>query len=106
MAGAFDPDILQHFIESVGIYPVGSFVRLRSERIAMVIDEDPEDHEHPVVKPFYSLTQDCRIQGKVIHLAQCQGEDEIIGIADLSGLVLPEEKQLRDLLFLTAHKAS
>jgi hypothetical protein len=58
-----------------------------------------------VVKPFYSLAQDRRIQGKVIHLAQCQGEDEIVGVADLSGLVLPEEQQLRDLLFMSAHKA-
>ena len=72
----------------------------------MVIDEDPEDHEHPVVKPFYSLAQDRRIQGRIIHLARCQGEDEIVGIADLTGLVLPDEKQLRDLLFLTAHKAT
>lgn len=105
MSGAFDPEILHHFIESVGVYPIGSFVRLRSDRIAMVIDEDPEDFEHPVVKPFYSLALDRRIQARAIRLAQCQGEDEIVGIADLTGLILPEERQLRDLIFLSAHKA-
>jgi HD-GYP domain-containing protein (c-di-GMP phosphodiesterase class II) len=105
-SGAFDPEILQHFIESVGIYPIGSFVRLRSDRIAMVVDEDPEDFEHPVVKPFYSLKLDRRIQTKTINLARCQGEDEIVGIADLSGLILPEENQLRELIFLSAPKAA
>lgn len=105
MNGAFDGEILHQFIESVGIYPIGSFVKLRSDRIAMVIDEDPEDFLRPVVKPFYSLRLDRRIQGKPIRLAHCRGEDEIVAIADLSGLVLPDEKQLRDLIFLSAHKA-
>jgi HD-GYP domain-containing protein (c-di-GMP phosphodiesterase class II) len=106
MKGAFDEEILHHFIESVGLYPVGSFVRLRSDRLAMVIDEDPEDCEHPVVKPFYSLKLDRRIQARAIRLAHCRGEDEIVGFANLSGLILPDEAQLRDLIFLSAHKSA
>ncbi|MCB2050734.1 MAG: DUF3391 domain-containing protein [Novosphingobium sp.] len=104
MAGAFDADLLRHFIESVGIYPVGSFVRLRSDRLAMIVDEDPDEVDKPVVSPFYSLKTSGRIRPKTIALARCYGEDEIVGIADLAGLELPEPEQLRELIFLQTHK--
>ncbi len=100
----FDQDILHHFIEAVGIYPIGSFVRLRSDRLAMVVDENPDSLSHPVVRTFYSLTLGMRLRGETIDLANCYGEDEIIGIADLNGLVLPELSQLRDLIFIAACK--
>lgn len=102
----FDQDILRHFIEAVGIYPIGSFVRLRSDRLAMVVDESPDSASHPVVRTFYSLAQGRRLRGETIDLANCFGEDEIIGIADLDGLVLPELSQLRDLVFISACKTA
>lgn len=104
MGDAFDADILRAFIESVGIYPVGSFVRLQSDRLAMVIDEDPDQIDQPVVQPFFSLSINARIRTPPIELAHCFGEDKIVGIADLSGLILPEPAQLRDLIFMQAHK--
>ncbi len=105
MEGAFDPDILRQFIESVGLYPVGSFVSLRSGRLAMVIDEDRQDSTRPVVQAFYSLASQQRISPRRIELANCGDEDEITGIADLSGLGLPADQQLRELIFLGAHTA-
>ncbi|MEZ5744872.1 MAG: DUF3391 domain-containing protein [Sphingomonadaceae bacterium] len=104
MCDKFDPVILRHFVEAVGIYPVGSFVRLRSDRLAMVIDEDPEDVDQPTVSTFYSLETNERILPTKIELARCYGKDAIVGIADLSGLVLPEPEQLRELIFLQTHK--
>lgn len=104
MGDAFDPEVLRNFIESVGIYPIGSFVRLRSERLAMVVDVDREEVDKPTVRTFYSLASNERTRPATIDLARCYGEDEIVGIADLSGLMLPEPEQLRDLLFLQAHK--
>lgn len=105
MAGAFDPDILHKFIESVGVYPVGSFVRLRSNRLAMVIDENPEDSRKPIVRTFFSLTSMRRIGNTTIDLANCFGEDDIMDVADFSGLALPDEQQLRELIFLSSYKA-
>jgi HD-GYP domain-containing protein (c-di-GMP phosphodiesterase class II) len=104
MQGAFDDDILRLFIETVGIFPVGSFVTLRSGKIAMVIDEDSEDHTRPVVQAFYCLAQGERVLPHRIELAKRVGEDEITGIADLSAFELPDDAQLRELIFLSTYK--
>ena len=103
MEGAFDQDILRSFIESVGHYPVGSFVQLRSNKLAMVIDEDPGKGVSPTVIVFYCCEAKERIQEHKVALAKHDCEDEIVDIADLSGLGLPEESHLRDLLFLRAY---
>ncbi|QZH75298.1 MAG: DUF3391 domain-containing protein [Erythrobacter sp.] len=105
MEGAFDPVILRQFIESVGLYPVGSFVRLRSERIAMVIDEDKEANAKPVVQAFYSLATGKKMKPLRIILADSDEEDEIVDIADLSGLDLEAQERLREVLFLGAHSS-
>lgn len=104
MSGAFDEDILRHFIESVGLYPVGSFVRLRSDTLAMVIDEDRSDHTRPVVQVFYSLESGEQIKPHRLELARCGDRDRIIEIADLSGLNLPATTHLREMLFLSTYK--
>lgn len=104
MKGAFDDDILRHFIESVGLYPVGSFVRLRSDTIAMVIDEDQKDHTRPVVQAFYLLTEGKQIRPYRIELTRVGDEHRIMDIADLSGLGLPDPSYLREMIFLSTYK--
>jgi HD-GYP domain-containing protein (c-di-GMP phosphodiesterase class II) len=100
----FDADILERFVETVGVYPIGSFVRLRSGRLAMVIDEDPLDTALPTVRTFWSLPLARRLRGETIALAHCYGEDAIEGVADLSGLDLPEPARLRKSLLAAACK--
>ncbi|MBB4613104.1 HD-GYP domain-containing protein [Novosphingobium taihuense] len=100
----FDPDILERFVETVGVYPIGSFVRLRSERLAMVVDEDPADPALPTVRTFWSIPLSKRLRGETIALAHCYGDDAIEGIADISGLDLPDIDKLREALFTTACK--
>ncbi|MEO0643700.1 MAG: HD domain-containing phosphohydrolase [Pseudomonadota bacterium] len=104
MEDAFDPDILRSFIESVGLFPVGSFVVLSSEKLAMVIDEDFNDHTKPVVQAFYCLKNQERIRPFTIKLADTNEDDAIVSVADLSEFNLPEDGQLREMIFLTAHK--
>lgn len=105
MKGAFDQDIFRAFIESVGLYPIGSFVKLRSNRLAMVIDEDPKNSAKPVVQAFYSYTTGEQTKPMRIALAKAGVEHEIIDIADLSELDLPPVEHLRETLFLRAYKA-
>ena len=100
--GAFDEDILRLFIETVGLYPVGSFVELASGKLALVIDEDRKDPLRPVVQAFYSLERRERILPHRIAFAHEGTADQIVGIADLTGLELPPDALLRELIFLSA----
>lgn len=104
MAGAFDEEILHRFIESVGIYPVGSFVRLESDKLAMVVDEDRRDPLKPVVQAFYSLAAGERVEPHRIELARMGEQDGIVEVADLTGLDLPEASLLREMIFLSTYR--
>ena len=53
--GQFDPAIFGTFVKSVGIYPTGSLVRLHSNRLAVVIEQNPAALTMPVVRVFFSL---------------------------------------------------
>ena len=98
----FDPEILRDFIESVGVYPIGAFVRLRSQRVAMVVDIDPDDHALPVVRTFHSLATGKPLRGETIRLAQCWGDDAIEGIADLSEIEAPAVASLQERMLKAA----
>lgn len=59
--GHFDPKILATFIKSVGIYPVGSLVRMESGNLAVVLDQNDSDLTKPTVRLFYCITRRQRI---------------------------------------------
>ena len=48
--GHFDPAVFQAFVKTIGIYPVGSVVRLSSGRIAMVVEQNPQSLLTPKVR--------------------------------------------------------
>ena len=102
----YDPDILRAFIESVGVYPIGTFVRLRSGRVAMVVDIDPDDQARPVVRTFHSITANKPVRSENIRLAQCWGEDAVESIADLSQLPIYDLGKLQEKLLSEACKAA
>ena len=76
--GHFDPEVLAAFIRSVGIYPVGTLVRLRSDRLGLVIDQNPADLTKPVVRAFWSAGSRGPIPILDLDLAAPGGEDEIV----------------------------
>ena len=94
----FDAALLERLVETIGVYPVGAFVRMRSNRLAMVVDEDPSDPSSPTVRTFWSIELGKRLKGKTIMLAQCFGEDAIEGVADMSGFDPSELDKLRESL--------
>lgn len=49
----FNGELVQQFIRCVGIYPVGSLVRLGSGLIAIVLNNDAKNLLHPVVRVIY-----------------------------------------------------
>lgn len=103
--GQFDPAILKHFIDAMGIYPIGSVVRLRSNRLALVVNQDPSDQARPLVRVFYSISERRQVRPQDIALADCFGEDAIEGAADPAVYGISDFPQLRERLFTAAAKA-
>lgn len=109
MCGAgtgLDPAIMVNFVEMLGIYPIGAFVELRSGRIAMVVDEDPNEPTLPTAYTFWSKPLGKKIKAEIIVLSQCYGADEIVGIAQLGGLDLPPLGALRQSLLSAYARAA
>jgi putative nucleotidyltransferase with HDIG domain len=51
----YDHALVMQFVKTVGLYPVGTLVKLSNERIAMVLALHPTESSRPKVKVFYSL---------------------------------------------------
>lgn len=77
--GHFDQRVFQAFVKSVGIYPVGSLVRLESGRLAVVLEQHPETLLLPKVKVFFSTRSNLPLEQSVVDLARVQGQERIVG---------------------------
>jgi len=73
-AGHLDAKLVDQFIKCLGIYPVGSLVRLSSNRLAIVDAPNPDNPTKPKVKAFYSLQQNLFTTAKEIDLASSEDE--------------------------------
>ncbi|WP_185267012.1 HD-GYP domain-containing protein [Halopseudomonas xiamenensis] len=76
--GHFDDEIFQAFVKAVGIYPVGSLVRLDSGRIGVVIEQAPGSLLKPRVKVFFSQLLRQAIPLEIIDLSQPGCSDRIV----------------------------
>lgn len=72
--GHFDPGIFKAFVKSLGIYPVGTLVKLKSGRLAVVVEQN-KNLLKPVVKVFYSTQS--RMYLPVTTLDLSLGMDEV-----------------------------
>jgi HD-GYP domain-containing protein (c-di-GMP phosphodiesterase class II) len=52
----FDPKLLETFVRMVGIYPVGSMVRLSTGELALVVKANPTDSSRPFVRLLFDRT--------------------------------------------------
>jgi HD-GYP domain-containing protein (c-di-GMP phosphodiesterase class II) len=80
--GHFDERIFQAFVKSIGIYPVGSLVKLRSGRLAVVVDQTGVSLLAPKVKVFFSTKSNLRISPEVIDLSRPSESDKIVSIEE------------------------
>ena len=80
--GHLDPRLFQAFVKSIGIYPVGSLVRLESGRIAVVMEQNVASLVTPKVKVFFSTKSDLRIPPEVIDLSVAGTTDKIVARED------------------------
>jgi HD-GYP domain-containing protein (c-di-GMP phosphodiesterase class II) len=80
--GHFDPKVFQAFVKSLGIYPIGSLVRLQSGRIGVVMAQSGGSLLLPRVKVFFSIRKDARIEPALIDLAAPGCTEKITGRED------------------------
>ncbi len=67
--GHFDPTVFQAFVKSLGIYPTGSFVRLESGRLGVVIEQGEKSLLKPKVRVFFSSKSQAYIKPETVDLA-------------------------------------
>jgi putative nucleotidyltransferase with HDIG domain len=86
--GHFDEYLFQMFVRTVGIYPVGALVRLASNRLAVVV----EQNEDALLTPKVALLLDCKrrqwLTADCIDLAA--SEDRIVRAENAEAWGLPD----------------
>jgi putative nucleotidyltransferase with HDIG domain len=82
--GHFDTKLLQTFVRSIGIYPVGSLVRLASGRVALVVQAGEQSLLKPKVHIFWSLHAQREIKPEELDLGDSFCTDSITGAEDSS----------------------
>lgn len=80
--GHFDDAIFKAFVKCLGIYPVGSFVGLKSGRLGAVIDQGANSLLTPIVKVFYCTKYKYYIPVEIIDLSKKNVKDQILGTED------------------------
>jgi len=75
--GHFDRPIFLTFVKTLGIYPIGSIVKLRSGRTALVIRQNHKDLTKPVVKAFTTALSIEALESEIIDLSSPDQEDVI-----------------------------
>ncbi|MDW3686133.1 HD-GYP domain-containing protein [Cupriavidus sp. CV2] len=76
----FDRTVFQAFTRSIGIYPLGTVLRLRSGRLAVVFAQNDNEPLRPLVKVFYSVSEAAHLGPQTLDLSAA--EDTIVGFED------------------------
>tara|TARA_R110000764_G_scaffold112134_7_gene199046 strand:+ start:24453 stop:25682 length:1230 start_codon:yes stop_codon:yes gene_type:complete len=77
--GHFDTELFQRFVRMLGIYPVGSLVKLQSERLGVVVEQNSGSLLTPKVRVFYSVKLKQRVPVSLVDLANADEKDRIVG---------------------------
>lgn len=80
--GHFDTKVFQAFVKSLGIYPIGSLVKLSSGRLGVVIEQTGKSLTTPTVKVFFSTKSNMRIVPEIIDLSRAGVTEKIVSRED------------------------
>ena len=78
--GHFDEVVFHAFVKTIGIYPNGTLVKLKSGRLGVVIEQSRKSLTTPILKVFFSTSTDAPVPIEIIDLSKT--EDKIDSIED------------------------
>ncbi|MCX7143407.1 MAG: HD-GYP domain-containing protein [Proteobacteria bacterium] len=90
----FEDLIFQAFVKSVGIYPVGTLVRLQSGRLGVIVDQSDRSLLTPQVKVFYSTKSQVRLAPEIVDLASPGCNEKILAHEDPEKWAFPDLEEL------------
>ncbi len=73
--GHFDEKVFQAFVKTIGIYPNGTLVKLKSGRVGVVMEQSKKSLTAPIVKVFFSIKANAHLPAEIIDLSK--GMDSI-----------------------------
>lgn len=73
--GHFDEKVFQAFVKTIGIYPNGTLVKLKSGRLGVVMEQSKKSLTAPIVKVFFSMKANAHLPAEIIDLSK--GVDSI-----------------------------
>lgn len=94
--GHFDTTVFQSLVKSVGIYPTGSLVRMRSGRLAVVLEQNISALTKPRVKIFFSTKAGLPLEPHILDLAASHTTDHIEAREPLENWNFPYLTELWD----------
>jgi len=77
----FHMDMVQQFIKTIGIYPVGTLARLESDKLGIVIKQT-KNLTQPVVRIVYDLKTNCYLPPKDVDLSSDSGKGDKVAEAE------------------------
>ena len=75
--GQFDLKVFAAFVKSLGVYPVGSLVRMRSGRLAVIAEQSATQLLKPWVKVFYSTKSQMPVPLELLDTSDARCSDQI-----------------------------
>tara|TARA_R110002167_G_C12670142_1_gene650637 strand:- start:248 stop:1435 length:1188 start_codon:yes stop_codon:yes gene_type:complete len=92
----YDEGLVKQFVQCIGIFPVGSLVKLSNEKIAMVLKQHPVHATKPVVKVFYSIRSNHYLEPKELDLATISNGVKIVDAVIASDFKLDFNKYFNE----------
>jgi putative nucleotidyltransferase with HDIG domain len=78
----FDADVFKAFVKTVGIYPVGTLVRLASGRLGVVVDQGARSLLAPRLRVFFSTKSNTYLPPVMIDLSAPGERDKVVSFED------------------------
>ena len=78
--GHFDDAVFKAFVKTIGIYPTGTLVKLKSGRLGIVMEQSDKTLLEPRIKTFFSVSSNSPIPTKIVDLVRSQ--ESIASIED------------------------